>query len=118
MRTRAGSRSRGVTGRSPCFRQPARRSIFGPLVPAGAQHLDAAGGIAAYAVARRLHVLRLATGVDTVVATAPKPIAGVAVSDRALAYAFNVFKRVRKPKPPSFRDIGNVAVIPMSRFFR
>ena len=108
----------GTTRRIQVYDVRTGRSLFGPLVPAGAQHLDAAGGIAAYAVARRLHVLRLATGVDTVVATAPKPIAGVAVSDRALAYAFNVFKRVRKPKPPSFRDIGNVAVIPMSRFVR
>jgi hypothetical protein len=106
----------GTTRRIQVYDVRTGRSLLGPLVPAGAQHLDAAGGIAAYAVARRLHVLRLATGVDTVVATAPKPIAGLAVSNRALAYAFNVFKRIRKP--PSFRDIGNVAVIPISRLVK
>jgi hypothetical protein len=83
-------------------------------VPAGAEHLAAAGPIVAYAVGTKLHVLRLASGKDTVAGTATKPIAFVAASSQALAYAYNVFKRVQKP--PRFRDIGNVAVIPMSRF--
>jgi hypothetical protein len=89
------------------------RAELGRLVPAVAGHLAADGGIAAYAVGASLHVLRLATGRDTVVATAPKGIVGVAVSTRAVVYAYNVFRRIGKP--PRFRDIGTVVAIPLSR---
>jgi len=89
------------------------RAELGRLVPAVAGHLAADGAIAAYAVGASLHVLRLATGRDTVVATAPKGIVGVAVSTRAVVYAYNVFRRIGKP--PRFRDIGTVVAIPLSR---
>jgi hypothetical protein len=82
----------------------------GRSVPRGATNLGAAGGIAAYAVGTRLHVFRLATGKDSVVATSPKRIVDVAVSKRAVAYAYNTFKQTRTP--PSFRDIGTVVAIP------
>ena len=85
----------------------------GRLVPRVAAHLDAGGGIAAYAVGASLHAFRLTTGRDTVVATAPKGIVGVAVSTRAVVYAYNVFRRIAKP--PSFRDVGTVVAIPRSR---
>jgi hypothetical protein len=80
-------------------------------VPAGSQHLDAAGDVAAFAAGPKLHVLRLASGKDTVTATATKPIVAVAVSNRWIAYAFNVAKRTHS----GFRDVGNVAAIPRSR---
>jgi len=82
----------------------------GRAQPGGSGHLDAAAGAAAYAVGPKLHLFRLATGKDTVVATAPKPIAGVAISSRAIVYAYNVFKR----RGSSYREIGNVVVIPRS----
>jgi hypothetical protein len=85
------------------------RLVAGRAVRAGAEHLDAGGGVAAYAVGTRLHLLRLATRKDSVVATAAKPIDDVAVSSRAVAYAYNVSKRLRNP--PRFRDIGNVVVL-------
>jgi hypothetical protein len=84
----------------------------GRLVAGVAAHLDAGGGIAAYAVGASLHAFRLTTGRDTVVATAPKGIVGVAVSTRAVVYAYNVFRRVAKP--PKFRDVGTVVAIPRS----
>jgi len=83
-------------------------------VPRVAGELDASGGLVAYASGTRLHVIRLATGKDTVVATAPKNIAAVAMSARALTYAFNVYKRGRT----TYRDVGNVAFIPLSRLPR
>jgi hypothetical protein len=82
----------------------------GRATPGGSGHLDAAAGAAAYAVGPKLHVFKLSTGKDTVVATAPKPIAAVAISSVAIAYAYNVSKRVRG----TYRDIGNVVVIPRS----
>jgi hypothetical protein len=82
-------------------------------VPARADHLDAARGLAAYAVGRKLHVLRLATGRDTVVADAAKPITDVAASTRAVVYAYNVYKRL--PSRATYRDIGNVVAIPVSQ---
>ena len=82
-------------------------------VAAGAGHLDAAGGVVVYAVTRKLHALRLASGKDRVVATAAKPIVDVAASSRAVAYAYNVSKRLSNPL--RFRDIGNVVAIPMSQ---
>jgi hypothetical protein len=85
----------------------------GRLVAGVAAHLDAGGGIAAYAVGASLHAFRLTTGRDTVVATAPKGIVGVAVSTRAVVYAYNVFRRIAKP--PKFRDVGTVVAIPRSR---
>jgi len=40
-----------------------------------------------------------------VIATAPKRIVGLAVSSRAVVYAYNLFKRT------GFRDVGNVVAI-------
>ena len=42
------------------------------------------------------------------IATAPKRIVGLAVSSRAVVYAYNLFKRTRT----GFRDVGNVVAIP------
>ncbi|MBA3718653.1 MAG: hypothetical protein H0W87_10560 [Actinobacteria bacterium] len=71
------------------------------------------GPVLAYAVGRKLRVLRLATGRDSVIASSATQIVDVAVSDRAVVYAYNVYQRRRKP--PRYRDIGNVVVIPMSQ---
>jgi hypothetical protein len=80
-------------------------------VPRVAGDLEAAGAIAAYASGTKLHVLRFATRKDTVVATAPKQIVDVALSSTAVAYAYNVTQRLRRP--PHFRDVGNVVVMPI-----
>ena len=82
-------------------------------VPRVAGNLDASANIAAYAAGTALHVIRLTTGKDSVVGTARKNIDAVAVSNRAIAYAYNVYERVRKPA--TYRDVGNVAVILVSQ---
>jgi hypothetical protein len=82
-------------------------------VPRVAGNLAAAGNIAAYASGTALHVVRLTTGKDSVVGTARKNIVAVAASHRAIAYAYNVYERVRKPA--TYRDVGNVAVILVSQ---
>ena len=84
-------------------------------VPAGAQHLAAGGGIAADAAGTKLHVLRLTSGRSSVVATAPKAISAAAAK-RAVAYAYNVFQRLRNP--PRARDVRNVGVISLSTLSR
>ena len=82
-------------------------------VPRVAGSLAAAGNIAAYASGTALHVIRLTTGKDSVVGTARKNIVAVAVSNRAIAYAYNVYERVHKPA--TYRDVGTVAVILVSQ---
>ena len=82
-------------------------------VPRVAGNLDASANIAAYAAGTALHVIRLTTGKDSVVGTARKNIDAVALSNRAIAYAYNVYERVRKPA--TYRDVGNVAVILVSQ---
>lgn len=81
-------------------------------VPRVAGNLAAAGNVVAYASGRALHVIRLTTGKDVVVGTARKNIVAVAVSERAVAYAYNVSERVHKPA--TYQDVGNVVVILMS----
>ena len=44
---------------------------------------------------------------------ARKNIVAVAVSNRAIAYAYNVYERVHKPA--TYRDVGTVAVILVSQ---
>jgi hypothetical protein len=76
-------------------------------VAAGAAKLDAHSGIAAYAVGRTVHILRLADGKDTVLATAPRAITALQVEAPGIAYAYNTVKGTR--------DVGNLAFVPMGR---
>ena len=76
-------------------------------VAAGAAKLDAHSGIAAYAVGRTVHLLRLADGKDVVLATAPRAIAALEVEAPGIAYAYNTVKGTR--------DVGNLAFVPMRR---
>jgi hypothetical protein len=79
----------------------------GRAVPAGAGHLEAADGVAVYAVGTKLHAFRLGSGRDTIAATAPKPLVDVAASSRAVVYAYDTFTRNR--------DIGTVVAIPTGK---
>jgi hypothetical protein len=76
-------------------------------VTAGAAKLDAHSGIAAYAVGRTVHVLRLADGKDAVLATAPRAIVGLEVEAPGIAYAYNTVRGTR--------NVGNLAFVPMGR---
>lgn len=76
-------------------------------VAAGAAKLDAHSGIAAYAVGRTVHILRLADGKDTVLATAPRAITALQVEAPGIAYAYNTVRGTR--------DVGNLAFVPMRR---
>ena len=76
-------------------------------VAAGAAKLDAHSGIAAYAVGRTVHVLRLADGKDAVLATAPRAIAALQIEGPGIAYAYNTVRGTR--------DVGNLAFVPMRR---
>ncbi len=76
-------------------------------VAAGASRLDVHGGVAAYAVGRSVHVLRLADGKDRIVATAPRAIAGLELEAPGVVYAYNTVKGIK--------DVGNLAFVPMSK---
>ena len=76
-------------------------------VAAGAAKLDAHSGIAAYAVGRTVHILRLADGKDTVLATAPRAVTALQVEAPGIAYAYNTVRGTR--------DVGNLAFVPMRR---
>jgi hypothetical protein len=76
-------------------------------VAAGATKLDVYAGIAAYAVGRVVHVLRLADGRDTVLAIAPRAIAGLVIEAPGIACAYNTVRGIR--------DVGNLAFVPMRR---
>jgi hypothetical protein len=76
-------------------------------VAAGAAKLDAHSGVAAYAVGRVVHVVRLADGKDAVLATAPRAIAGLEVEAPGIAYAYNTVRGTK--------DVGNLAFVPMRR---
>jgi hypothetical protein len=81
---------------------------------AGAAHLDAAGGVAAYATGTKLHALRLTTRKDVVIATARRSIVDVAVEPAGIAYAYNTFTQ----RGRTFRDIGTVVFVSMARVRR
>jgi hypothetical protein len=74
-------------------------------VAAGASKLDVYGGVAAYAVGRAVHVLRLADGKDAVLAAAPRAIAGLEIEAPGIVYAYNTVKGIK--------DVGNLAFVPM-----
>jgi hypothetical protein len=76
-------------------------------VAAGAAKLDAHSGIAAYAVGRTVHILRLSDGKDAVLETAPRAITAVEVEAPGIAYAYNTVRETR--------DVGNLAFVPMRR---
>jgi hypothetical protein len=76
-------------------------------VAAGAAKLDAHSGIAAYAVGRTVHVLRLADGKDAVLASAARAISGLQVEAAGVAYAYNTVRGTR--------DVGNLAFVPMRK---
>jgi hypothetical protein len=76
-------------------------------VAAGASRLDVHSGIAAYAVGRAVHVLRLSDGKDAVLATAPRAVQGVEIEAPGIAYSYNTVKGIR--------DVGNLAFVPMGK---
>ena len=76
-------------------------------VAAGAAQLDVHSGIVAYAVGRRVHVLRLADGKDAVLATAPRAIADLEIEAPGIVYAYNTVKGIK--------DVGNLAFVPLSK---
>jgi hypothetical protein len=76
-------------------------------VAAGASRLDVHSGIAAYAVGRTVHVLRLSDGKDAVLATAPRAIRALEVEAPGIAYAYNTVKGIK--------DVGNLAFVPMGK---
>lgn len=76
-------------------------------VVAGAALLDVHSGIAAYAVGRKVHVLRLSDGTDRVLATAPRAIEDLEIEAPGIVYAYNTVKGIK--------DIGNVAFVPLSK---
>jgi hypothetical protein len=82
----------------------------------GARSLDLSSGLATYAApfpsggyARVVHVRRLKSGRDRVLATTPPELVGVRVEPAGLAYAFN---RIAPGRP------GAVVFVPMSRVVR
>jgi hypothetical protein len=77
-----------------------------PVAP-GAAKLDVHSGIAAYAVRRNVHVLRLSDGRDALLATAPRAIAGLEIEAPGIAYSFNTVKGIK--------DVGNLAFVPMRK---
>lgn len=58
-------------------------------VPPGARHLDVHANVAAFVVGKTVRAVRLATGSQATIATAPKAIVGLALDDAGLAYAYN-----------------------------
>ena len=76
-------------------------------VAAGAARLDVHSGVAAYAVGRTVHVLRLSDGKDAILATAPRAIQGLEVEAPGIAYSYNTVKGIK--------DVGNLAFVPMAR---
>ena len=76
-------------------------------VAAGAARLDVHSGVAAYAVGRTVHVLRLSDGKDAILATAPRAIQGLEVEAPGIAYSYNTVKGIK--------DVGNLAFVPMAK---
>jgi len=76
-----------------------------PVLP-GASKLDVHSGLAAYAVGRIVHVVRLADGKDAVLATAPRAVAALELEAPGIAYAYNTVKGTK--------DVGNLAFVPMA----
>jgi hypothetical protein len=74
-------------------------------VAAGASELDVYGGVAAYAVGRTVHVLRLVDGKDAILATAPRAIADLEIEAPGIVYAYNTVRGIK--------DVGNLAFVPM-----
>jgi hypothetical protein len=76
-------------------------------VAAGAARLDVHSGVAAYAVGRTVHVLRLSDGKDAILATAPRAIQGLEVEAPGIAYSYNTVKGIK--------EVGNLAFVPMAK---
>lgn len=76
-------------------------------VAAGAAGLDVHSGIAVYAVGRQIHALRLASGTDVIVATAPRVVEGLAIEGVGVVYAYNTVK--------GSKDVGNLAFVPLAK---
>ena len=75
-----------------------------PVAP-GASELDVHSGLAAYAVGRNVHVLRLSDGRDAVLATAPRAVQGLEIEAPGIAYSYNTVRGIT--------DVGNLAFVPM-----
>lgn len=73
----------------------------------GAARLDVHSGVAAYAVGRKVHVLRLSDGKDAVLATAPRAIEGLQIEAAGIAYAYNTVRGIK--------DVGNLAFVPLAK---
>lgn len=58
-------------------------------VPSGARHLDVHANVATFSVGRAVYALRLATGRQATLATAPKAVVDVRIDDAGVVYAYN-----------------------------
>jgi hypothetical protein len=76
-------------------------------IPGGAAHVDLYGGIAVYAVWRKLHVLQLTTGKDVVIASLKRAVVGDEIEAPGLVYAYDSVN--------GSNDLGHLAYIPMRR---
>ncbi|MGE5273825.1 MAG: hypothetical protein ACM3QU_08720 [Verrucomicrobiota bacterium] len=76
-------------------------------VAPGASRLDVHSGIAAYAVGRNVHVLRLSDGRDALLATASRAITGLEIEAPGVAYSYNTVRGIE--------DVGNLAFVPMRK---
>jgi hypothetical protein len=83
-------------------------------IPSGGRHVDVHSGIAAFAVARTLYGVRLASGPDHRLAVAPSEIVGVTAEAPGVAYAYN--RTVRSGN--TFRNFGKVVFRPLSSVLR
>ncbi len=74
--------------------------------PGGAAHLDVYGGIAVYAVYRKLHALQLTTGRDVVIASLKRAVVTDQIEAPGLVYGYDTVH--------GSEDLGNLAFVPMS----
>jgi hypothetical protein len=79
---------------------------------AGAAQLAVHSGVAVYSVGRRVYAIELATGRSAVVATAPRPVVGLALEGPGAVYAYNSLYTTAKG------EVGNVVFLPFDRLHR
>lgn len=75
-------------------------------VPAGGRALDLHANIATFAVGKTIRAVRLATGKQVTIATAPKAIVDVQIDDAGVVYAFNPVTGVK--------GVGKLVFLPLS----
>ncbi|MFN8223490.1 MAG: hypothetical protein U0R50_09655 [Gaiellales bacterium] len=75
-------------------------------VPAGGRSLDLHANIATFVVGKTVRAVRLATGKQAVIATAPKAIVDAQIDDAGLVYAYNPTTGVK--------GVGKLVFVPLS----